>query len=73
MIRLSFGSMPSKVVVKLGTSNNLTYTTPRRPARVSCVWDARLRERPRQLKLTTRTAHLIQPRLSSYHGRFLYT
>ncbi len=73
MIRLTFGSIPRKVVVKLGKANNLTYTAPQQPARVSCIWDTRLRARPRQLKLITRTAHLIKPRLSSYHGRHLHT
>lgn len=73
MIQLVFGSVPRKVVVKLGNASNLTYTAPSQPTRVSCVWDSRLRARPKQLKLTTRTAHLINPRLSKYHGRYLYT
>lgn len=72
MIRLAFGSTPRKVRVRLGTATSLSVTpVPQRPA-VSCIWDKRLRSRPRRLRLATRTASLIQPRMSSYHGRYLY-
>lgn len=74
MIRLGFGSTPVKVIVRLGKHSNLTCNaTPARPNRtVSCIWDSRLKARPRRLKLATRRAELTTPRMSSYHGRFLY-
>lgn len=76
VIRLAFGSVPTTVIVRLGKNSNLTYnTTPayKRTRTVSCVWDSRRMARPRQLKLTTRRADLLSPRMSSYHGRYLYT
>ena len=74
VIRLGFGSTPGKVIVRLGKHSNLTYNaTPARPTRtVSCIWDTRLKVRPRRLKLATRKAELLTPRMSSYHGRYLY-
>lgn len=72
MIRLAFGSVPSKVIVRLGKTNTLTRMTQTRPKTVSCIWDARLRRRPRRLNLSTRDTALINPRMNSYHGRYLY-
>lgn len=72
VIRLAFGSMPTKVIVRLGTKSNLIHTIDKEPRRVSCIWDNRLRSRPRQLRLTTRTTTLLSPRMSNYHGRYLY-
>lgn len=72
MIQLSFGSVPRKVVVRLGKKDTLTRTPDMRPGTVSCIWDNRLRHKPRRLELTTRTTHLTNPRLSKYHGRYLY-
>lgn len=72
MIRLAFGSIPRKVTVRLGTTEHLTHTVKQNGAAVSCVWDTRLKARPRRLKLATRTANLIKPRMSTYHGRYLY-
>gem|GEM_PF-2425071 len=76
MIRLGFGSTPTKVTVRLGKHSNLTYNAPQAAQQsrtVSCIWDNKLRHRPRQLKLSTRRADLLTPRMSSYHGRYLYT
>lgn len=72
MIRLAFGGTPTTVVVRLGRKNPLTLNPGLRPARVSCVWDARLRRRPRRLALTAGGAPPVSPRMSSYHGRYLY-
>lgn len=75
MIRLGFGSTPTKVIVRLGKHSNLTYdATPsdHTTKTVSCIWDNRLRSRPKRLKLATRRAALLTPRMSSYHGRYLY-
>lgn len=73
MIRLAFGSAPRKVVVRLGETHTLTHTENIRPKTVSCVWDTRFRNRPRRLALATRDTALINPRMNSYHGRYLYT
>ncbi|MGL1863384.1 MAG: hypothetical protein OCC46_12740 [Pseudodesulfovibrio sp.] len=73
MIRLSFGSIPRKVIIKLGKSNNLTYETAQKPRAVSCIWDSRLRSRPKLLKLATRSPNILKPRMSNYHGRYIYT
>lgn len=72
MIRLSLGFIPRKVAVRLGKSS-LRMAIPRngRPT-VSCIWDARLKQRPRRLKLATRTTDLIRSRMSDYHGRHLH-
>ena len=72
MIRLSFGSIPRKAVVRLGKTPPLTCAVATRPRAVSFVWDTRLRARPRRLSLVTRTTAQINPRMSSYHGRYLY-
>lgn len=72
MIRLSFGSVPSKVVVRLGKTTTLTHNDAPRPKAVSCIWDNRLKRRPRRLNLATRTTALVNPRMNSYHGRYLY-
>lgn len=72
MIRLAFGSVPSKVVVRLGKTNTLTHLNQTRPKTVSCVWDSRFRRRPTRLNLSTRNTALLNPRMNSYHGRYLY-
>lgn len=72
MIRLSFGAVPSKVVVRLGKKNSLLHTPGIRPDAVSCVWDSKLRSRPRRLTVSTRSTPGINPRMSNYHGRYLY-
>ncbi len=72
MIRLAFGSMPRKVVVRLGKTDTLTPIENTRPKAVSCIWDARFRNSPRHLTLTTRDTALTTPRMNSYHGRYLY-
>ncbi|TDT86931.1 hypothetical protein EDC59_11012 [Pseudodesulfovibrio indicus] len=72
MIRLSFGSVPRKVVVRLGKTNTLTRNNAPRPKAVSCIWDSRLNRRPRRLNLATRSTALVNPRMNSYHGRYLY-
>lgn len=73
VIRLAFGSTPTKVTVRLGTKSNLTRNLTMKPRVVSCIWDSRLKPRPRGLRLATRTTLSIKPRMSNYHGRYLYT
>lgn len=72
MIRLTFGSVPKTVKVRLGTHSTLTSNPAIRPSRVSCVWDGRLRSRPRRLALALGAGLPLNPRMSSYHGRYLY-
>lgn len=75
MIRLGFGSIPTKVVVRLGRHSNLVHNTvplSRQTRSVSCLWDEKLR-RPRRLKLITRRTGLPIPPVSNGHGRYLHT
>ncbi|BDQ34322.1 hypothetical protein JCM14722_18640 [Pseudodesulfovibrio portus] len=72
MIRLAFGAVPNAVAVRFGKKHTPTRNTGVRPSKVSCVWDSRLRFRPRRLALTTGATPPTSPRMSSYHGRYLY-
>lgn len=75
MIRLGFGSIPTRATVRLGKHSNLTFNANflRQPARsVSCLWNNRLRHRPRRLKLTAHRPRLLTTKMSIYDERNIY-
>jgi hypothetical protein len=72
VIRLFLGYSPRKVAVRLGIPGRRMVISPTGKPAVSCIWDARLKQRPRRLKLSTRASDLIRSRNSAHHGRRLH-
>jgi len=72
VIRLAFGSIPRKVTVRLGFAGRLA-PNPLGGRTVSCLWDARYKQRPRRLRMAGRLLEPMWSRTGDIHGRNLHT